>query len=68
MANIRISRKSRTRYKVTVDEYPDILFEEKSYVSARNKAVEAVKEKIKEEIPEPAGKEEKKKIAFGIVA
>ncbi len=69
MANIRIKEKNRL-FTVTVDEYPEIMFSEKTYEKARERAVTLVKEEILKDLPviEEPEEETKKKVAMGFAA
>ena len=71
MTHIRINKKAN-KYFVTIDEYPEISFTEKTYKAARDKAVELAKAEIAKDIipmaPEEDDMPSKVKIGFGFAA
>jgi len=68
MANIWIKKNGRS-FDVTVDEFPEISFTEKTYDKARNRAVELVKAEIQKNVPQKTEEEpQTTKVRFGFAA
>lgn len=69
MASIWIREIGKT-FAVTVDEFPEISFTEKTYDKARDKAVKLVKAEIAKNLPEIIEEEDKQstKVKFGFAA
>ncbi len=67
MIAIRITRTAK-RFKVSVDQYPEITFSAKSYEEARDKAVELIKKEFEKNAPLHEEPEKPTKVKLGFVA
>ena len=67
MAHIWI-RETHGKFNVTVNEYPEIVFSEKTYKKARDKAVKLVKAETEKNMPKMVQDEEVKKTTIGFAA
>ena len=67
MAHIWI-KETQGKFNVTVNEYPEIAFSEKTYGKARDKAVKLVKAETEKNMPKMVQDEEVKKTTIGFAA